>query len=690
MTPTLTPLALQNHQILRAIAGGGIVGASALAAAVGRDVSNVRKSVKALVEAELLTTPSGPTTPYALAPQGASALAALERAEGGAPPDAALSPVPTAAGIMIRHDLIIPDPLNPRKFFDPEAAAELAESIARDDLLENLVVRPAKAEDDALFETHRLVAGERRWRAIQLLIRDGRWPADKPIACKVVDIDDAAHRRIALVENLQRQDLRPIDEAEALKALIEITGAGTLEIAKEIGSTQRFVQQRLQLLDLDSGLQAKVNDRTLPIEKARELLAMWPKLPEIKRAEIRAGKTSVEDAKRWLSEQPEPLSPRALLALAEFIDAAKVSPAPGNYYTTVEVQATTSREEKESHTQVRVTIDDPVVGELCKAMILSKPERIFDEGVETGRHKLSMIYWGEQNAKLRCPEVVDAKKRPALIKRLRAEILGEEAAASWDPEIFVTPWLNGPFVTLPGIEAEIAEKKAASEERTRTWQARRDAEDAKAKADRAALQGRVQAAAAAEAELRLAGSINAGALAGSIIASALGLSLRLPLYMGPKGQILDAAGTEVVDTTWEETQLPGRRLLVAIVNAAAGLETPAKPPIEIDPHAPSRDEFLQAAAGYLFEDSEDLSDTEEGRAKALARATRGLDVYLANEGIDYGAAAYDWEDSGAMSLAEGIRVDGLGMNTEDEELPASVQALATGHAKPIAGGEEKA
>src|SRR5207244_4174063 len=88
------------------------------------------------------------------------------------------------------------------------------------------VVRPGVVPEDPYVvdldgrpvPMHRLVAGERRHRAIKRLIERGDWTPDRPIPCKVVDIDDAGHRRIALVENLQRKDLRPIDEL----ALLEI------------------------------------------------------------------------------------------------------------------------------------------------------------------------------------------------------------------------------------------------------------------------------------------------------------------------------------------------------------------------------------------------------------------------------------------------------------------------------------
>lgn len=162
---------------------------------------------------------------------------------------------------------------NPRKHFDEESLAALAENIAEHGLLENLVVRPA--QDDEPF-TYELVAGERRWRAIGLLIEAGRWSPDAPIHCLVKALDDGQHRALALIENLQRKDLRPLEEAAALKDLIDLTGASTADVATKIGFTQRFVQQRLQLLELSEADQTRLNDGKINIEEARRILAKRP------------------------------------------------------------------------------------------------------------------------------------------------------------------------------------------------------------------------------------------------------------------------------------------------------------------------------------------------------------------------------------------------------------------------------
>lgn len=170
---------------------------------------------------------------------------------GEAPPAA---PVPTAAGgphTLIAHDRLMPSPLNPRKIDlndaeQKQALEELANSIAEKGLQQNLVVRAAAAG------LYRIVAGERRWRAIGLLVNAAGWnPQAANIPCKVVEVTDAEHLQLALIENGQRRDVPPMEEAEGYAKLQKLDPkrwtAG--EIARQIGMTARHVQLRLVLVN---------------------------------------------------------------------------------------------------------------------------------------------------------------------------------------------------------------------------------------------------------------------------------------------------------------------------------------------------------------------------------------------------------------------------------------------------------
>jgi ParB/RepB/Spo0J family partition protein len=158
-------------------------------------------------------------------------------------------PRPTGPGLRdIPWVLIHPSPLNPRKSFDDDAIAELADSIAASGILQNLIVRPKSGLPDDDTGGYWLIGGERRWRAVQHLIETRRAGMQHPMPCRVIVCDDDQHLRHAIVENLQRQDVPAIEEAEAFAAL-RLAGWGTDRIAQETGKTRRFVQLRLSLTD---------------------------------------------------------------------------------------------------------------------------------------------------------------------------------------------------------------------------------------------------------------------------------------------------------------------------------------------------------------------------------------------------------------------------------------------------------
>lgn len=660
MASILTKLALDNADLLRALKLGTFVSNPALAEHLGRDTSNVRKSLVALHEVALI---NAPTAAADLTEAGREMVAALDRADD-VPEDGQPGMGTPAGYAVVRHDQIFTGPLNPRKDFDSEAAqaalSELATSIEKDGLLENLVVRVADCMETAPFTAdgrprYELVAGERRWRAMGLLIEGGQWPADTEILVKVSDLDEAGHRRVALVENLQRRDLKPLEEARALQELIGVTGVGTAEIAADIGFTQRWAQQRLQLLQLTPKMQARLEEGGITVEGARSVVAMWDRLPDIKRVELEAGRTSVEAVKAWLADQPEPLSLRAKLALAEFLSTAQKG-VGGSYYAAAMVQGVTERRDDGGNgTKITVKVDDHgVIAELNKRNITDRSaQRTFEEGVETGRHHLAIGYWGEENAKHALPGVTDAKKRPALVGELRVELLGADAAAAIPEGQFATAWLNGPFENAPGVDDEVAAKRAAREKRDAEWRANREAEDAKEAAARKVRQEKLTAAAACDAVLHTAVETGPGALRGLVANLASETGLALPLFLDTNGELYDGRGAQLgsaARSDWQNIdQRAPVRLLVGIINAAAGLETPATRPVPIDPDAIDRDEFTQVIAVALMQADSGLS-AEAARANAV----RGLEDWLRDDGVTYGEEGYDWTADGAVALAQEI------------------------------------
>lgn len=195
----------------------------------------------------------------------------------------------TAAQIVARHiahNLIDPSPLNDRKRYTPEALSELAAGIAEIGILEPVLLRPAKGER---FE---LIAGHRRWRAVDINIREGRAPANYAMPAIVRAATDREVIEMMLVENLQREDLTPHEEADAFKRLVDM-GVKTRDIADRTGISQRTIQQRLDLVErlhpdallaLDAGL--------INVEQARVLVTAPVAAQEAALGEIREGRVA--------------------------------------------------------------------------------------------------------------------------------------------------------------------------------------------------------------------------------------------------------------------------------------------------------------------------------------------------------------------------------------------------------------
>jgi ParB family chromosome partitioning protein len=153
-----------------------------------------------------------------------------------------------------------PNPYQPRTHIDETALAELAASIEASGLLQPVVVRPRNGG-------YELIAGERRWRAVERL----GWPR---ISAVVKDVDDQTLLTLALIENLQRNDLSPIDEAAGYRRLSEEFRLPQTEIARIVGRNRSTVANLLRLLQLPDEIQAMVHRSELSEGHARALLGV--------------------------------------------------------------------------------------------------------------------------------------------------------------------------------------------------------------------------------------------------------------------------------------------------------------------------------------------------------------------------------------------------------------------------------
>lgn len=158
-------------------------------------------------------------------------------------------------------DGIKPNPDQPRSRFDDEALAELAASIAEVGVLQPIVL--SRNEDGALF----LIAGERRWRAARKAGLD-------TIPAVVRDATGQTTLVEALIENVQRQDLSPLEEAHAYKQLLENTGMSQEKVAERVGKSRSAVSNTLRLLQLPGAVQRMIDTGQLSAGHARALVGL--------------------------------------------------------------------------------------------------------------------------------------------------------------------------------------------------------------------------------------------------------------------------------------------------------------------------------------------------------------------------------------------------------------------------------
>jgi ParB family chromosome partitioning protein len=157
-------------------------------------------------------------------------------------------------------DLIDPNPLQPRRLFQNERLAELAQSIRTNGIVQPLVVRPAG-------ERYQVVAGERRWRAAKLAEL-----ADVPVVIR--DIPDERLLEISLIENIQREELNPIETANAFARLAQELQLSPEQIGLRTGKDRSTITNFLRLLQLPEDLQQLVAERRLSAGHARCLLSL--------------------------------------------------------------------------------------------------------------------------------------------------------------------------------------------------------------------------------------------------------------------------------------------------------------------------------------------------------------------------------------------------------------------------------
>jgi ParB family chromosome partitioning protein len=185
---------------------------------------------------------------------------------------------------------IYPNKKQPRKNFEEKEIKELSESIKNQGLIQPIVVRETS---DSMYE---IIAGERRWRACQLA-------GLHSVNCVVMSVDDKNVYELALIENIQRENLNVVEEAKAYKNLIELNGIKNEELSKKIGKSSSHISNLIRLLDLDDEIHQMIIDGKISMGHARALIGV-PNAVE-KAKEIFEKKLSVRDVEKSTSKHKQ-------------------------------------------------------------------------------------------------------------------------------------------------------------------------------------------------------------------------------------------------------------------------------------------------------------------------------------------------------------------------------------------------
>ncbi len=175
--------------------------------------------------------------------------------------------------VMLRIAQVEPNAAQPRQVFEESALSDLAESIRHQGVLQPLLVRELPTG------AYQIIAGERRWRA-------ARMAGLTEVPAIVFEADDKRATEIALIENLQREDLNPMEEAEGLFHLIEDFGMTQEEAALTVGRSRPAVANSLRLLTLSDKVRALVSNGTLSAGHARAILGLSGQAKQEKAAEL--------------------------------------------------------------------------------------------------------------------------------------------------------------------------------------------------------------------------------------------------------------------------------------------------------------------------------------------------------------------------------------------------------------------
>jgi len=221
--------------------------------------------------------------------------------------------IPPIAGTPVEVPIasVMPNPHQPRHSFDGAALAELAASIKSTGLIQPIVVRQ-------VGDQYQLITGERRLRAAKLA-------GLAAIPALVRDVDSVTQAQMALIENIQREDLNPLDRAQGYRALIDQLGLTQAELAGRLGEDRSSIANFLRLLDLAEPVQTMVRDGRFSVGHAKLIAGVADILEQERLANLVVLQgLSVRNLERVMKEGPKSQAPRAATAVsAHIVDLEK-------------------------------------------------------------------------------------------------------------------------------------------------------------------------------------------------------------------------------------------------------------------------------------------------------------------------------------------------------------------------------
>lgn len=227
--------------------------------------------------------------------------------------------------VTVRLSDIEPNRGQPRKDFDEASLAELSESIRRHGLLQPILVQPTAGG------TYEIIAGERRWRASRLAEL-----SEVPVIIK--ELDEQSRSEIALIENLQREDLNAVEEAAGYKSLIERFGLTQEQVAETMGKSRSAITNALRLLNLNDAELEALRAGIISAGHARALLSVQDDDLRSRMLMAAADGASVRELEKMASGERQKVAPK------------KAKPQKNNFYSEVELSL-----KSELHRKIKVS-----------------------------------------------------------------------------------------------------------------------------------------------------------------------------------------------------------------------------------------------------------------------------------------------------------------------------------------------